>query len=135
MPDIKELKDIGWALNKEENVWIAYDPALEFNKMGFIYAKLTPGQELKIHYHERLENGDEVFIFPYEGKIELKTIEEDKIKIDPYTIEPDNPISIAFKDKESHGIKNTGDKDIIFLALYAPSFVPGEVKHPNIHNL
>ena len=135
MPDIKELKDIEWAFNKEENVWIAYDPALEFGKMDFIYAKLTPGQELKLHYHERPEGGDEVFIFPYEGEIELKTIEDSKIKIDPYTIEPDNPISIAFKDKEPHGIKNTGDKDIIFLALYAPAFVPGEVKHPNIHNL
>ena len=132
---IKKLKDIEWALNTDENVWIAYDPALEFCKMGFIYAKLTPGQELNMHYHERPENGDEIFIFPYTGEIELKTIEENKIKTEPYTIELNNPISIAFKDKEPHGIKNIGDNDIIFLALYAPAFITGEVKHPNLHNL
>ncbi|MBW6462492.1 MAG: hypothetical protein K0B07_05605 [DPANN group archaeon] len=103
--------------------------------MGFIYAKFTPGQELKIHYHKRQENGDEIFIFPYEGEILLKTIEGNKINEEPYTIEPENPRSIAFKDKEPHGLKNTGDKDLIFLALYAPTFIPGEVKHYNLHNL
>ncbi len=136
MPLIKELKDIEWELNEEENVWIAYSPDLEFNKMDFIYAMLKPKQELKTHYHERPENGDEIFIFPYNGEILLKFLENGKIKEKEYIIEEDNPLNISFKNNEPHGIKNIGKEPIIFLALYAPAFIPGEVKHyPITHNL
>ncbi len=135
MPSIKELKDIEWELNEEEDIWIGYSPDLEYTHMGFIYAKLEPRQELKPHYHKRPEDGDEIFIFYQKGHILLKTVEDGEIKEKEYIIEEDNPISIAFKNKEPHGIKNIGEEPIIFLALYAPAFVPGEVKHPTTHNL
>ncbi|MCK4808315.1 MAG: hypothetical protein KAS90_01710 [Candidatus Aenigmarchaeota archaeon] len=129
MPIITEFKDIEWELNKEENVWIGYNPNLELNKMGYIYAKLEPKQELKMHYHERPEKGDEAFIFYQPGTILLKTLEEEQIKEKKIQITEDNHLNISFKNNEPHGIKNIGKEPIIFLALYAPAFVPGEVKH------
>ena len=135
MAEIKELKDIEWVLNENENIYIGYSPDLDSTKMGFLYAMLKPGQELKLHYHERPENGDEAFIFPYKGKIRLKTIENDKIKENEYTIEDKNPLSFSFKNEERHGITNIGSENIIFIVIYAPAFIPGEVKHDKQHNL
>ena len=135
MPSITELKDIKWELSKDDNVWVGYDPGLELSKMGYIFAKLEPGQELKIHYHERPEEGNEVFIFYQSGTILLKTLEKGQIKEEKIQIIEGNPLNISFKDREPHGIINIGKEDIIFLAIYAPAFVPGEIKHPTIHNL
>ena len=129
MPIITEFKDIEWELNKEENVWIGYHPNLELSKMDYIYAKLDPNQELKMHYHERPEKGDEAFIFYQPGTILLKTLKEEQIKEKKIQITEDSPLNISFKNNEPHGIKNIGKEPIIFLALYAPAFVPDEIKH------
>ncbi len=129
MPTITEFIDIKWTLNEKENIWIGYSENLDLKNMGFIYAKLFPDQELKTHYHERPDKGDEMFIFNQKGHIELKTVEEGKIKTEEYRTSAENPIHISFKDREIHGIKNIGKEPVIFLAAYAPLFQDGEVKH------
>jgi len=119
---IIKSSDLNWILNKEEDVWIGLNSKLEpDSRLGISHAKLEPNQELKTHYHNRPDNGHEVFFFYQNGKIILKTKQGEK------EIEINEPIYLMFKTREEHGIKNIGQKPIEFQLIYVPKFQEGEV--------
>lgn len=116
--------EIKWDLNKEENVYIGFTDKLVFNNdFDIVHAKLEPGQELKKHYHNRPNQGHELFFLFNGGHFILKTKDKEK------EIDTEKPIYIYFANKDIHGLKNISDKELEFQLICVPNFKPGEVIH------
>jgi len=53
--------DIPRTFNKRENVNIGWTEQFEFKGFDIAHAKLNPKEPLKMHFHNRKDNGDELF--------------------------------------------------------------------------
>lgn len=116
--------DINWNLNKDENVYIGFSENLVFGKdFDIVHAKLKPNQELKKHYHNRPNNGHELFFLFKGGHFILKTKDKEE------EIKTNKPVYIYFANNDIHGMKNISDKDLEFQLICCPNFKPGEVIH------
>ncbi len=114
--------DIPWSFNKRENVHIGWSKDFEYKGFDIAHAKLNPKEPLKMHYHERKDNGDEVFFFFKGGNIKIKTDNEEK------EINSNDPFYVSFDNKEPHEVLNVSDEELEFLLIYSPPFDPNEVK-------
>lgn len=121
MVKIIKYSELKWNHLEKENAVVGFNPRLVFKKFDVIHAKLKPKEKLNMHYHERGENGQEVFCF-YNGgqfKLLLKDLEKE--------FDTKDPVYINFENNEIHGIENLSYKTLEFQVWCSPPFKPGEV--------
>lgn len=119
---ISNSKDFIWKFNKEENVFVGINPDLCSKELGIYHIRIKPKEELRKHYHERPNNGKEIFFF-YKGghfllEINGKTYEHNSTE----------PLYLCLESGEIHGIKNLSNDVLEFQAVYCPDFEEGEVR-------
>ncbi len=119
---IINYSDIPWSFNKRENVNIGWSELFEFKGFDLAHSKIEPNQALRMHYHERKNEGDEVFFFFKGGHIKVKTDKEEK------EINSEKPFYTSFVNKEPHEVTNLSGEELEFLLIYSPPFDPAEVK-------
>ena len=116
-----EYKELSWNLNPE-NVSIGFNEKMIFgSRFDVAHAVIAPKESLKKHFHERGEDGQEVFCF-YKGghfRIGLKDSEE--------VVDTKKPVYVNFSNHEVHGITNLSDKKLEFQVWCSPPFKKDEV--------
>lgn len=125
--------ELEWTTFKDwHNMDAGFSDQLPTNQSADVmFARISPGKTLESHYHKRpldndgKDNGYESFFFYQGGNLLLlKRTEEIHLKID-------EPFSLTFfsHEEEMHGIKNLGDKDLVFQVICAPRFTEKEEIH------
>lgn len=121
--------DIEWVKDDIHDMYSGFHDDLPINESADImFAKIEPGHTLPLHWHTRpldfngLPSGYESFFFFQGGRIILLR-RNDSIEYDF-----DEPFTITFVSGEDdmHGIKNIGNKSVMFQVLCAPKFDDGE---------
>lgn len=122
--------DLEWATYDDwHNMDGGFNEKLPSNESADVmFARIKPGNTLGMHYHNRpldkdgKDNGFESFFFFNGANILLLQKDEETL------IDTSEPFTITFfsHEKEMHGIKNIGEKDVIFQVLCAPRFIDTE---------
>jgi mannose-6-phosphate isomerase-like protein (cupin superfamily) len=119
---IINYEDIPWNFNPRENVHIGWSEIFEYKGFDLAHAKIDPGKKLNMHFHERKDDGEEVFFFFKGGHIQVKTDKEEK------EINSKKQFYISFRNKEPHEILNLNNEELEFMLIYSPPFDPNEVQ-------
>lgn len=121
--------DLKWLKDEEHDMYAGVHDNLPINAAADImFAKIEPGHTLPIHWHTRpfcpdgTDTGYESFFFFKGGKFLLLR----KKECIEYNI--DEPFTLTFSSGEDdmHGIKNTGESELVFQVLCAPRFSDDE---------
>ena len=121
--------DLQWFKDEAHDMYAGVHDNLPVNAAADImFAKIEPGNTLPIHWHTRplcqdgTDTGYESFFFFNGGKFLLLREKESN----EYDI--DEPFTLTFSSGENdmHGIKNTGESELIFQVLCAPRFSDNE---------
>jgi len=117
-----DLEEVTWSYSGELNVSIGTSDHLPCSDLAdVVYAKLEPGQTLRLHRHERSGDGYEAFFF-FQGASVRVILDNKKYR----EICNDKPFHLTFHDNEAHGISNLGESTVLFEILCTPRHVPGE---------
>lgn len=117
--------DLQWCKDENHDMFAGVHDNLPINAAADImFAKIEPGHTMPIHWHTRplcqdgTNTGYESFFFFKGGKF-LLLREKENIEYDI-----SEPFTLTFSSgkDDMHGIKNTGEIDLIFQVLCAPSF-------------
>lgn len=121
--------DLEWFNDDNHDMLAGIHESLPSNLAADImFAKIEPGHCLPKHWHTRPldlngeNNGYESFFFYEGGKFILMRNNEN------VTYDINEPFTLTFFSGEDdmHGIKNIGEKPLVFQVLCAPRFVDGE---------
>lgn len=121
--------DLQWFKDEDHDMYAGVHDNLPVNAAADImFAKIEPGHTLPIHWHKRplcqdgTDTGYESFFF-FEGGKFLLLREKESIEYDI-----DEPFTLTFSSGEDdmHGIKNTGESELVFQVLCAPRFSDDE---------
>jgi hypothetical protein len=116
------LEEVTWSYSYELDVSIGINDHLPCNDLAdVVYAKLDPGQTLRVHRHERSEDGYEAFFFFQGGSIRVIFDNEESREI-----HNDEPFHLTFHGDEAHGVTNLAENPVLFEVLCTPRHVPGE---------
>jgi hypothetical protein len=121
MAKIIKYNELEWNNLEKENVTVGFNPKMVFEHFDVIHAKIKPKETLKKHFHQRGENGQEVFCFYNGGNFKLLLEDSEK------EFDTKEPIYINFSNKEIHGIENLSYKTLEFQVWCSPPFKPDEV--------
>lgn len=121
--------DLQWFKDEDHDMYAGVHDNLPVNAAADImFAKIDPGHTLPIHWHtrplcqDRTDTGYESFFFFKGGKF-LLLREKESIEYDI-----DEPFTLTFLSGQNdmHGIKNTGESELVFQVLCAPRFSDDE---------
>jgi hypothetical protein len=117
-----DLEQVIWSYSNELDVTIGTNDHLPCNDLAdVVYAKLEPGQTLRLHRHERLRDGYEAFFFFQGASIRVILDNEEHREICN-----DEPFHLTFYGDEAHGVSNLAETPVLFEVLCTPRHVPGE---------
>lgn len=121
--------DLQWLMDETHDMYAGVHDALPVNASADImFAKIEPGHILPIHWHTRplcpdgSDTGYESFFFFNGGKM-LLLRERENIE---YNLNEPFTLTFSSGEHDMHGIKNIGDKDLVFQVLCAPRFSDSE---------
>ncbi len=116
-------ESIDWMFVEQENVDVRLFPVEWDKKLSIIHARIKPGQTAAEHFHERAEDGHEVYFFYRGGHFRYKVGGKEG------EYNSSEPVYLFIQNKEKHTITNLADKVLEFQAIYAPRFEMGEAKY------
>lgn len=121
--------DLEWFNDEIHNMSAGVHKNLPNNASADImFAKIEPGQVLPLHWHTRpldtdgTDSGYESFFF-YEGGNFILLRENESIE---YCLKEPFTLTFFSGEKDMHGIKNMGNKPLVFQVLCAPRFNDNE---------
>ena len=116
-------ENIEWIEAKPENIKIGLFPIEWDEKISIIHARIKPGEIMTEHYHERPQQGHEIYFFYKGGKFRITSNGQTK------DFDTQEPFYWTIKNGEKHKIENLGDNILEFQAIYTPKFEMDEVKY------
>lgn len=112
-------KESDWILVESENVYIR--ELFKNDKIEIIEAKINPFESMKTHFHQRPNDGVEIYVFHQTKKKFVLFPQKEDYEINEPTLH-------IFYSGEKHGIKNMSNEPLRFYAVYSPPFEEGESK-------
>ncbi|MFH1209825.1 MAG: hypothetical protein V1663_03480 [archaeon] len=121
--EVIKYEELKWNFLEKENVEVGFIDKLIFNnRFDVIHARIKPNERLNKHFHNRPDNGEEIFCFFKGGHFKLLSEKEER------EFNTKNVLFIHFNSKEIHGVQNLSNKALEFQVWCSPPFKPGEVK-------
>lgn len=120
--DYAGLEEVRWSYSDELNVSIGTNGHLPCSDLAdVVYAKLEPGQALRLHRHNKSPDSYEAFFFFQGARVQVMLDNEERQEI-----RNDKPFHLTFYGSEVHGIINLAKIPLVFEVLSAPRHLPGE---------
>ena len=116
--------DLKWSYYDKHDIYLGVNNQLFISKhVDIVHARIEPDHTLTPHYHNRPQDGQEIFFFFAGGKLAL--IDKDGQET---VYDEDSPFYLYFGSgpDEAHGIRNLGATDLEFAVICAPAFDPEE---------
>jgi hypothetical protein len=120
--DYVALEDVSWTYSEDLDISISVSNQLPRSELAdVVYAKLSPGQTLKLHSQLRAGHGYEAFFFFQGASIRVLLANDQTREFHTHI-----PFHLTFHDDEAHGVSNLGPDPLLFEVLCAPRHVIGE---------
>lgn len=112
MPIITKQKELENYITKDNStICELMHPQQQHNKnQSLAQAIVTPESETQLHYHEKTEE-----LYYIQQGVGLMTIADDHFPVE-------SGDTICIPPHNAHKIKNTGDKDLVFLCCCSPAY-------------
>nr|DAW28703.1 MAG TPA: dTDP Sugar Isomerase.1, dTDP Sugar Isomerase, Structural [Caudoviricetes sp.] len=121
--------DLQWFKDEEHDMYAGVHDSLPVNAdADIMFAKIEPGHTLPIHWHTRplcqdgTDTGYESFFFFEGGKFLLLRGKENI----EYDVKEPFTLTFFSGEDDMHGIKNIGERELVFQVLCAPRFSDDE---------